>query len=734
MKQTRKREYQDGLSLIELLVAMTILAMATVISLMIYDGARRSYKLGENVAAQQQAVRIAFDLMSSDLRSAGYNVNPDGNRSRPDEQIEAAAATAVVIRADFDAADPVAAATPEATLAGGAFLSVTTGNDEIRAYVLAKPDGTSSESLDFQADVGQPVRDGVVESVSVGNVDLLQNDPPYTLYRVTLDDSAGIVRTPLIENVRSLRFRYFDRAGQEILPVGGADLPADKSTRAAIRRVSVELEGLTRDPDPNPRWVDPTDSDPDTRQLRKFLLAGDVTPRNLGMVGVKDYQSDSVPPLQPVSPPQVFTGHCDGLLVSWAPNPPEDEVAYYRVRYEDPWFNEDWHASTKTYCYIGGLLNGEAYSVSIQAVDAAGNASALSNSALATTANVLPSNVPLAPTSPVASLTENGRVDLSWDAVTENFGATTGDIESPRVRDLAGYRVYRGTTSGFPADSAHRIADADLAPNLPSPGFSDRTAVNCRPYFYRIAAVDRCQAQSALSDEITGMADSDVAIQRPTDTQAFFSSTGVRVKWQAPHEDVAGDPITVEDFRVYRTAPLPDTTDPTTLGDVDFNLLATLSGVYAYDDASIVLLAGQSAWYRVVAFDACSPPNESLPTDPVAPSCAFTGDVEIQAPPYGSHVWGSTGIDVVVVGGLGTYTETRLTFTHESSGASTQYTLPVVSNVSSHTWDAQPGVMPPDFFLEGSWHVAAEVDRLIGLGPSVCTASASTKLIVDSGS
>ena len=59
---------------------------------------------------------------------------------------------------------------------------------------------------------------------------------------------------------------------------------------------------------------------------------GDVTPRNLGRVGIKDPQSDTIPPLQPAQP-TLYTGHCGGLYVTWPPNDPDDEVSYYKVRY-----------------------------------------------------------------------------------------------------------------------------------------------------------------------------------------------------------------------------------------------------------------------------------------------------------------------------------------------------------------------------------------------------------------
>jgi Tfp pilus assembly protein PilW len=127
------------MSLSEVLVAVTILALAMTTALVLYDAARQSFKKSENVIDQQQVVRIAFDMIASDLRMAGFNYNPDGSQVRPDEQIELAYDTAVVVRADFDAFDPAESGAPETLLAGDPFQTVSTGNDEIVGYVLKKP-------------------------------------------------------------------------------------------------------------------------------------------------------------------------------------------------------------------------------------------------------------------------------------------------------------------------------------------------------------------------------------------------------------------------------------------------------------------------------------------------------------------------------------------------------------------------------------------------------------------
>ena len=50
--------------------------------------------------------------------------------------------------------------------------------------------------------------------------------------------------------------------------------------------IEVALVGLARDPDPD--WIDGSDSNAETRHYRKFRLASSIRPRNLGMVGIED--------------------------------------------------------------------------------------------------------------------------------------------------------------------------------------------------------------------------------------------------------------------------------------------------------------------------------------------------------------------------------------------------------------------------------------------------------------
>jgi len=119
LRQRRSgRQDAKGFSLIEMLVASAIFAIAASVAFILYSAAQKSYKAGENFTDQQQATRVAFDRMVSDIRLAGFNTNPDGDASRVDEQVEGAWDTAVTIRGDFDFEDPTANTTPEAALAG----------------------------------------------------------------------------------------------------------------------------------------------------------------------------------------------------------------------------------------------------------------------------------------------------------------------------------------------------------------------------------------------------------------------------------------------------------------------------------------------------------------------------------------------------------------------------------------------------------------------------------------
>src|SRR5437867_1246655 len=132
----------------------------------------------------------------------------------------------------------------------GTTRRASVGNDEIVTYCLIKPGFTGGSDLVFNADVNSSgsatstrygavaPRDGVAETVTIPNVALIQDNPPYNLYQVTLNNSKSAYGTSsfiqyqlLAENIKSLSFTYLDVDGAAITPPGGAETAAAKDSR-----------------------------------------------------------------------------------------------------------------------------------------------------------------------------------------------------------------------------------------------------------------------------------------------------------------------------------------------------------------------------------------------------------------------------------------------------------------------------------------------------------------------
>ena len=288
------RTTQSGYSLAEILVAVAVFALIILAALLAYDRSNREFKLGVEAANLQQNTRVAFDKLSGDLRSAGFDFDRDGipagsvggtnQYQQPDEQFEYIGQHAIAIRGNFDyetEATPCPASSPdncdngrERTYESTQFPVVTTGNDEIIAYGLVPDSQTTIPACDpatncirFYADTKVPRKSypstgGVDEStVSIPGVDLgvaqtsgtymgqtcaaatpcyKLDNPPYTLYRFSLDRTqqdfstgANVVRTPLATNIRSVKFTYYQDA-QGFVTLKDLENDTDVSTGSPI--------------------------------------------------------------------------------------------------------------------------------------------------------------------------------------------------------------------------------------------------------------------------------------------------------------------------------------------------------------------------------------------------------------------------------------------------------------------------------------------------------------------
>jgi surface protein len=143
---------------------------------------------------------------------------------------------------------------------------------------------------------------------------------------------------------------------------------------------------------------------------------------------------------------------------------------------------------------------------------------------------------PTAPTDLMAEAVRNS-ISLSWDANTEP--------------DLAGYRLYRATSSFADTSEAAPVADTLVT----GTAFADSGLVGGQKYYYRIVAVDTASYQSGLSDEATATFEDVVPPDVPTGLMAEEAAgETIDLSWaENTEEDLAG-------YRLYRgVGEAPDT-------------------------------------------------------------------------------------------------------------------------------------------------------------------------------
>lgn len=213
---------------------------------------------------------------------------------------------------------------------------------------------------------------------------------------------------------------------------------------------------------------------------------------------------------------------------------------------------------------VGGLAPQTTHTFTVMAMDAAGNLSAASNTALATTlADTTP---PSAPGGLLATATGPTAINLTWTASTDN------------VR-VAGYRIFRdgGTTP---------------AATVTGTAFSDSTLTSGTTHSYTVAAVDAAGNQSALSNKATATTTTGTP-PPPVDTIAPSVPTGlfatgisasqITITWNASTDNFA-----VTGYKVFR--------------DGFTTAVATVTTGTSFTDS--LLLSSTTHSYTVQAFDA----------------------------------------------------------------------------------------------------------------------------------
>lgn len=548
---------QAGMTLPEVLLAVMIFGIIVVAALMIYDRSNRMFKTGVENADVQQTTRIAFEKLLSEVRMAGFDYDrdgaPSGGEQQPDEQIEFAGVGAITFRGNLDYFTDL---TNQHGLEPGyatadKFETVTTGNDEIVTYALKSTSNPAAnvQQIKFYADVAVPraaYTGGSAETlVTIGEAssgrgyDLCDDadgcdDPPYTLYRITLDRAGNPTEpVPVAENIRSLTFRYFTAqdgstlatvaesgASQQRIDngaVGGlglydpADVGADpnyehRAHRGEIRAIRMRLTGMSAQPVAGFSNVEETLAR--WKNYRTFGVETTIIPRNLGFSGSED------PHLGPPEPPDVqsvCSGHCAVTRVTWSPSPGGAPVDNYYVCYDENTsgsYANCIDAALNLESDVPNLVPGRTYSFKVKARNSEGQT--LSENYI--TKTILNRTQPTAPDNFTGTATGNG-VELTWDRPDTNTetwdelscqggGSTDGSRVSSAEKLY--YWLYRSTNPNFTpggADSALIASSASLDDQSPRVAFLDnvehmptgvRGPANCTNYYYRVQTRDFC--------------------------------------------------------------------------------------------------------------------------------------------------------------------------------------------------------------------------------------------------
>ncbi len=409
MKPTARHQ-QRGFTLAEILVTTAIFAVIMIAALSVYDQSNRVFKSGTESADMQQSTRIGFDKLVADLRMAGFDYNRGGTPTKTgefpqqDEQIEYAGPTAVAFRGNFNyntassngnGLEPTF--TPkDPTTNAAIFPFVTTSDDEIVAYVTRSADNTQNTgSISFYVDAGKPRNvypGGAAEALitissalcATCGVDTSNANPPYTLYRMTLNDYKNRQPgTPIAENIRSLNFFYYtDANGQTVLKnndatditatrnADGSTVPAtasvtilnsdgttstttsntgaiggagqydpaspgtaanfvDRQQRTTIQSVRVNVIGMNANPEPG--YTQRTESIARIKNYRQYALSALIVPRNLGLTGFPE-PSNSAPSVPVIT--GICTAHCAAPVLCWAAPTGGGPVDQYRIEWD----------------------------------------------------------------------------------------------------------------------------------------------------------------------------------------------------------------------------------------------------------------------------------------------------------------------------------------------------------------------------------------------------------------
>ncbi|GAB6061862.1 Ig-like domain-containing protein [Deferrisoma palaeochoriense] len=287
--------YRRGFTLVELLVTMAVALILLAGLYQFFVAQQRTYSTQDEVLRLQQEARMAEDLMVKAIQQTGAFAPAVGTTvSMRGQVILAASDHYLTLQYDDPYRD--------------SDKGVVTAS-EIVTYALSKPSGAATERVGDNPAVAKASRtvraffdadgDREVEATEAFDlaIPLVLSGPPYTLYRITPDDTGTPRFEAVAARVENLVFRYYDHNGNPIPSNPTPPYVLDETERARVRSVEIELTLRTRNKDPRysasfvyPAGTvgsydssgDPSASDVTvTDGYRRRTFTTRVTPRNL---------------------------------------------------------------------------------------------------------------------------------------------------------------------------------------------------------------------------------------------------------------------------------------------------------------------------------------------------------------------------------------------------------------------------------------------------------------------
>lgn len=739
------------MTLMEVLVAMMIFTVVFLAALGLYQVANRAYLRTDAATIQQQNVRFAMDRLAETMRDSGANYNTLGALNLADEQIEGAWDAAIFVRGDFDNSR-------ETALESTAFPIVTTGNDEIVGYVLRKPGGDANNTvaltmkMDFSAPRDATNSGGTITGEETATVQVAtssvagETDPPYQLARVTFNSAGAPQYEVVAENIFRLSFGYLDKNGAAAIPTVGGD-DAQRTDRAAVRQIDVNLVGMSSRPDPG--YTDPNTYTPaegtSTKNLRKLSLTQHIVPPNLGLVGHRHMSSPAIV-IQPPASITVCTGHCQYFGVTW-PASSSAGVTTYKLHITAPASGPDLAVDeTQTvtglsYDYHQPTATSRAFTFTVAATTI--TADSVYTAAVTATASNDAASVPSVPTVVVGAQDSSGAnaMLVNWNAVTTNTGNITaatcissagGNTPPPSPWnntpfDLSYYKVFRVrsdgiVTGGFTAGVTNRVDNQVSGPliNVTPSGayssggnsrgaFTDHTAAPCSSYFYQVQAFDYCNVGSTSSAAMASAVSYDLqpatimpdvpggtAGAANAVTGTTTSSAGnynVTINWPAVYQTATGAPAGTAHYKIDRYRKVAPAST------YSFDATQDVYEATTFSEAVPTTLAGNAITYQYyvrAAYD-CATPRASTQAGPYTATCTPAGTMVISTPGAGTDIDRPSGTSLtptLTTTGSG-WTSATVTITGPNPSLATLYSQTIsgapVSNVYTFpAWDSSP--------------------------------------------